>query len=214
MTSIHADALLFDMDGTLVDSTELVESIWRAFASRNGLDFAEVIEFAHGRPTSATVRRFSDDDAHFAIEMTRITDEEIAGSDAVREVPGAADFIGSIGRDRLAVVTSASRQIAVQRLVATGIAVPDVLITADDVAQGKPSPEGYRAALRQLSAAASESVVFEDAEAGLLAGIASGARTVVVGDYASDSTAGLLRIPDFLNLEAQMLRRKVVITWL
>lgn len=213
MISIHADALLFDMDGTLVDSTELVEAIWRAFSERNDLEFTEVIEFAHGRPTTATLREFTTDDAHFDREMKRITDEEAAGSDAVREIPGAAALLGNIPRDRFAVVTSASREIAVQRLAATGIAIPDVLITADDVTEGKPSPEGYRSALRLLNAAATESAVFEDAEAGILAGLASGACTVVVGGYTSPTTEGLLRVSDFRKVQAQTFRRKVVLSW-
>lgn len=210
---LTVEALLFDMDGTLVDSTELVESIWTEFAARHGLDAAAVIAFAHGRPTSATVDEFlpATDVRHSELEL--IHSAELAGTDGVREIPGAAALMAALPPNRVAIVTSASRAVALTRLEAVGIAPPDVLITATDVTEGKPSPEGYNSALTALKTPAANSIIFEDAEAGILAGLASGATTVVVGEHRGAAAEGLLRVPDFRAVSARTYRRGVELSW-
>lgn len=213
MTSLTVDAVLFDMDGTLVDSTSLVESIWTAFAARNGLNPAGVISYAHGRPTQATVHKFIAEDAQRAEELAEIHSMELGNTTAVQEIPGASALVAVLPPGRTAIVTSASREVALHRLRAVGITPPEVLITAEDVTEGKPSPQGYGAALRALDAEASRSVVFEDAEAGILAGLASGATTVVVGPHESEATRGLHRIRDFQTVHVQSRRRGVDLTW-
>lgn len=213
MTSLTVHAVLFDMDGTLVDSTSLVESIWTEFAARNGLDPTTVISFAHGRPTRATVHEFIPTDAQRIEELALIHSMELSATMSVQEIPGAAALIGALPAERTAIVTSASREVALHRLRIVGITPPAVLITAEDVTAGKPSPQGYDAALRALDADASRSVVFEDAEAGILAGRASGATTVVVGDHDSHATKDLSRLPDFRSVRADVRRREMELTW-
>lgn len=213
MTSRTVAAVLFDMDGTLVDSTALVESIWTAFATRHDLDPATVIAYAHGRPTSATVHEFVAEERRYADELTLIHSAELVDKPDVREIPGAAALVAAIPPERMAIVTSASGEVARHRLSAVGITPPAILITADDVTEGKPSPQGYRAAMQALRAGAPQSIVFEDAEAGVLAGLASGATTIVVGAHNSPSTQGLSRIPDFRNVTAQSCRRGVELSW-
>lgn len=196
----RARGLLFDMDGTLVDSTSVVESLWVEFAQRYDLDPGEVIRYAHGRQTPDTVARFLPPGEDPVVVVRWLEGEELHRLDGVVEVAGAARFLASLGTTMIGVVTSAPRQLALRRLVAAGIAPPDLLVTAEDVAKGKPSPEGYLRAASALGLLARECVVFEDAEAGLLAARAAGSPAVVVGGHVSPTTAGLPRIRDFVDL--------------
>lgn len=202
MTRVSARAVLFDMDGTLVDSTELVESMWTEFAVRHGLPASKVLGYAHGRPTAATVAEFIADTNARSGELEALAHIEMTRNDGIAEIPGAARLVNGLPRDRIAIVTSASRPIAELRLRTTGIRVPPVLITADDVTLGKPSPEGYLAAMSALRVGPDDAVIFEDAEAGLLAARASGARTVVVGGHEGPAAQSLDRLADFSRANA------------
>jgi len=194
-------ALLFDMDGTLVDSTAVVEQIWAEFADRYGADPHEVLRHAHGRLTIDTVRRFLPPavDAHVA--AAELDADELERLTGIVEVPGAADLLRALQGAPLAVVTSASRELARRRMAAAGVASPSVVIAAEDVTSGKPSPEGYQRAATILGVAPQDCVVFEDAEAGLYAALASGGRPVVVGGHTSAATDGLPRLTDFSGLK-------------
>lgn len=195
-TELRARVLLFDMDGTLVDSAEVVEDCWRRFAARHGLDAEAILAVSSGRPTVEVIEQFATPGMDPAAETARIEDEEMDRTEGIREVPGAGRLLASLEPGRWAVVTSAPRELARRRLVAAGLPVPAVLVGADDVSAGKPDPQGYRMAAKALGAGAGEAVVFEDAEAGLLAGRAAGAATVVVGAYAGEAAAGLPRVAD------------------
>jgi sugar-phosphatase len=194
-------ALLFDMDGTLVDSTAVVEQVWAEFADRCSADPREVLLHAHGRLTIDTVRRFLPPgmDAHRA--ALELDADELERMDGIVEISGAKELLNALQQGPLAVVTSASRELARRRMAAAGLAPPSVIITAEDVTAGKPSPEGYRRAAMILGVPAEDCVVFEDAEAGLQAALASGARPVVVGGHASATTDGLPRLADYTGLE-------------
>ena len=194
-------ALLFDMDGTLVDSTAVVEQIWAEFADRYEADLQEVLRYAHGRLTIDTVRRFlpAGVDAHAA--ATDLDADELERLDGIVEVPGAADLLRALQGAPLAVVTSASRELARRRMAAAGVPPPSVIITAEDVTSGKPSPEGYQRAATILGVPPEDCIVFEDAEAGLQAALASGGRPVVVGGHTSATTEGLPRLIDLTGLE-------------
>ncbi|MCS5736188.1 HAD-IA family hydrolase [Herbiconiux daphne] len=199
-TELHADAVVFDMDGTLVDSTELVERVWAAFVDRHaeqGIDLAELLAFAHGRRAGDTVSRFLPADTDVEAAVAGIHADETGLEGGVAEVPGAGAFVAAFAVTDVALVTSAGRSLAALRMGEAGIPVPAVLIGADDVTEGKPSPEGYRRAIELLGRAPERVVIFEDADAGLVAARASGAQVVVVGAYEGDSTAGLPRIPDY-----------------
>ncbi len=187
MTARHAtaDAYLFDMDGTLVDSTAVVERTWAGFSTRHGLDLDEVLAYAHGRPTASTTAHFLADAGAAADEAARLAALEEATVDGIVEIPGAAALVAGLPEDRWAVVTSAGRRLAERRLDAAGVPRPAVLVTADDVTRPKPDPEGYLLAARLLGVAADACVAFEDSEAGVRAAVASGARTVVVGTLSS-----------------------------
>jgi sugar-phosphatase len=195
-TVLRAKAILFDMDGTLIDSTAVAEAVWRRWAARYGLDADEIIRTSHGRRTIDTARRFCPPGADPAAEAAWLESEERHLTDGLRPVPGASPLLQSLPRDRWAVVTSADRALAVARFAATGLPLPDVLITADGVQRGKPDPEGYLAAARRLGVSAPETIVFEDAPAGLAAGHASGARVIALATILGPDD---LRDEDFIS---------------
>lgn len=196
-----AHAILFDMDGTLVDSTAAVESLWTDFAAEHGLDIAELLTYSHGRQTLDTLRQFLQHrPKELATLAAGLETQEIANTDGIVEIPGAATFLASLGDIPHAVVTSAGRALAISRLQAAGLPIPEVLIAAEDVLAGKPSPEGYLLAASALGVDIGNCVVFEDAPAGLQAAVNSGARTIVVGTHESTLTKSLARIRDYTQL--------------
>ncbi|RLV10063.1 hypothetical protein CTZ27_02125 [Streptomyces griseocarneus] len=199
---LTAETLLFDMDGTLVDSTPVVERTWRRFARRLGLDAEEILATAHGRRTGETVARFVPEGMDAEAETARLVAEEIADTEGIVAVPGALELLASLPKDRWAVVTSASRELAVRRMRAAGLPLPRLLVSADDVTRGKPDPEGYLTAARRMRVRPGATIVFEDAEAGLLAAAASGATPVVVGGHTGPSTGGLIRVGDLREVSA------------
>src|SRR5437588_202404 len=135
-------AVLLDMDGTLVDSTECVVRQWRRWAARHGLPLEPILELSHGRPTIETIRIVA---PHLATaeEIESFDGAEIEDREGVKAVPGVAQFLAALPQDRWAVVTSASTQLARVRLECAGLPIPAVLVSADDVRRGKPDPEPY-----------------------------------------------------------------------
>jgi sugar-phosphatase len=207
---VTARGFLFDMDGTLVDSTPVVEFVWGEFSAAHGLDAGAVLEYAHGRPAPDTVAHFvpelSADERQRIVE--HLIGEEVTRTDGIVEIPGAVallDALAAAGAP-VALVTSAPRELALARMRAAGVRLPEVVVTPAEVERGKPAPDAYLLGARELGLPIQECVVFEDVEAGLRAGIASGARTVVVGPYASATTVGLTRLPDYTGLEVHATR--------
>ncbi|PTL74683.1 hypothetical protein C1I63_08415 [Rathayibacter caricis DSM 15933] len=185
------------MDGTLVDSTAVVETIWRSFADRFGLDRAMILASVHGVRAEDSVRRFAPPGSDVAGIVAELNAYELEHTEGTVEIPGAVAFLAALPRTRVALVTSASPALAAGRLAAAGVPSPDVVVTADDVLHGKPAPDGYLAAAERLGVVAADAVVFEDAEAGVRAGLAAGMRVVVVGGHKSPSTEGLPRIAHY-----------------
>ncbi|MGQ4268837.1 HAD-IA family hydrolase [Nocardiopsis changdeensis] len=195
-TTVEVEAVLFDMDGTLVDSTAVVEDVWARFAARHGIVLADVLAYSHGRQTKDTLLRFLPPGHDVDAVAEEIEREETTRTDGITEIPGARRLLELLRGVRTAVVTSASRPLAEARLLAAGLPVPEVLVAAEDVAAGKPDPSGYVAAAKRLGVAPDRCLVLEDAEAGILAGLASGAHTLVVGSHLSPATRHLDRVPD------------------
>ncbi|GGS55846.1 HAD family hydrolase [Streptomyces pseudogriseolus] len=202
--TIHAHALLFDNDGTLVSSLESVNRCWTRWAVEYGLtaeDFARVE--LHGRPAAEIAADLLP--AHVVPQaVARIEDlevEDVAGG-GVRLLPGTEEFLAGLPAERWAVVTSATRRLAEARLAAVGI-LPKTLIAADDITRGKPDPEPYLLAARTLGVDPADCVVFEDAPAGLQAGRAAGMTTVALATThrAEELTADLV-VKDLSALSA------------
>ncbi|GAA2553786.1 MULTISPECIES: HAD family hydrolase [Streptomyces] len=179
--TIHAQALLFDNDGTLVSSLESVRRCWTRWAGEYGITAEEFgrIEL-HGRTAAEIAADLLP--AHVVPQaVARIEDlevEDVPGG-GVQLLPGTEDFLGALPAERWAVVTSATRRLAEARLGAVGI-LPKTLVAADDVTRGKPDPEPYLLAARTLGVDPEHCVVFEDAPAGLRAGRAAGMTTVAL----------------------------------
>jgi mannitol-1-/sugar-/sorbitol-6-phosphatase len=174
--------VLFDLDGVLVDSTACIERTWRRWAAEQGLDAEAVMRIAHGRRALETIRSVA---PHLATAAQCAALEarearEARETDGVRDVAGAAALLAGLPAGRWAIVTSGTRAVAEHRLQVTGLPVPDVMVCADEVARGKPDPEGYLAAAQRLGVAPAACVVVEDAAAGLEAARAAGMRAVAL----------------------------------
>lgn len=198
---LTAAAALFDMDGTLVDSTAVVEAIWRDFCREHGVDEATLVPWSHGRRTPDTVRHFLPDAS--ADTVGAIVDDlesrERRTMTGIVEIPGARALLESLTLP-WAVVTSAPRQLAVRRMAEAGLPPPEVLVAADEIARGKPHPDSYQRAAELLGFRPPDCVAFEDAEPGLRSALDAGARVVVVGGLASPYAEGLARVPDLTGV--------------
>jgi mannitol-1-/sugar-/sorbitol-6-phosphatase len=174
-----AKAILFDMDGVLINSTPAVERVWRAWALAHHLDPIRVIDQAHGRRSVETIRAAA---PHLDAEKENIVVEqmEIDDKDGITPQPGAAKLLALLPDDRFTVVTSATRPLAVARLGYAGLPVPARIITADDVVHGKPSPEPYLKGAALLGFAPGDCLVFEDAPAGIAAACAAGCQVIAL----------------------------------
>src|SRR5713226_4521495 len=140
MTEIHCSALLFDLDGVLIDSTPAVTRVWRQWALEHGFDPEEVVARAHGRPSLTTVREYLPN-ANHAAENREVERREMQDLEGVVPLPGALDLLASLPEDRWTIVTSCTRALAEVRLRAAGLPIPQSMITSNDVTNGKPHPE-------------------------------------------------------------------------
>ncbi|MCT1656265.1 HAD family hydrolase [Brevibacterium luteolum] len=172
-------AILFDIDGTLVDSTASVERTWRTWAGEQGIDADAILRTSHGRRSQDVLIEHIDADQVEAA-MRRLNELEVSDTDGVIALPGTRDILTSLPAGSWAAVTSGERHVMVPRLKITGLPVPEVLVTSEDVENGKPDPEGYLAAARQLGVDPAQCLVIEDAPAGIRAGLAAGAHVLGV----------------------------------
>ena len=199
MTSFDARALLLDMDGTLVDSTAVVERLWTEWALDNGLDASAVLAVAHGRQGQYTMADMLPDRPHEEnlAENAEMLRRETAETDGIVEIPGAADLLTALhdASVPIALVTSADDALAEARMGAAGLDVPAVTVTADDVEQSKPSPDGFLAAADILDVAPADCLVFEDSAAGVAAARAAGMRVIGVGEQSAQFAPDAV-IPD------------------
>ena len=179
-TLISARALLFDMDGTLVDSTVAVERVWNNWATSHGVSFSDVAHRMHGRRAIDIMRDLAPPGLDLEKELKIVDDNELNDTDGIVHISGAAELLASLPRGSWALVTSAQRSLACARMTAGGLPLPEVIVTSDDVSLGKPNPDCYQLALERLGLLPEDVVVFEDALAGLAAGRAAGCRTVAI----------------------------------
>jgi mannitol-1-/sugar-/sorbitol-6-phosphatase len=177
MAKIFCQAILFDMDGVLIDSTPAVARVWHRWALEHGLNPETVVRLAHGRPSRTTIRELlpnSDIDA----EDREVESREMEDIEGVVLLPGAQRLLNSLPLERWTIATSCTRPLAEVRLRAAGLPIPKKMITSSDVKIGKPHPEPYQKAASILGLSASDCIVVEDAPAGVRAGKAAGARVI------------------------------------
>ena len=198
---MHCNALLFDLDGVLVDSAECVRRICTDWALAKGLEPSEVLRWSQGRRVQDTVRLVA---PHLDAdnEVATLIAMEGATTDGLYVVPGTHSVLSSLPPNAWAVVTSGARPVATLRLQHVGLPLPQTLISGDDVERGKPDPEGYLAAASSLGVAPSECVVVEDAPAGIAAAVAAGMRCIgIAGTFpAAELHQATIVVPAFSSL--------------
>lgn len=182
---ITCRAVLFDMDGVLVDSTAAVARVWQKWASRHGFDPEHVAHIAHGRPSITTIRELLPD-ADYEAENRIVEQCEIDDVEGVQACPGAGELLASLPQDCWALVTSSTRPLAEVRLRAGGHARPKHIVTSSDIVNGKPHPEPFLKAAAMLKVQPKECIVVEDAPAGIQAGKAAGCRVLALRTTMSD----------------------------
>lgn len=179
MQTFLCSAILFDLDGVLVDSTRSVARQWRLWAQDNGVDPEQVLKIAHGRRTVEVVRLLA---PHLPAEeeVQKLEQREAADTEGVTVMPGAADLVRSIPDGRWGVATSGTRYLATSRLRLGNLPIPRVLVSADEVVKGKPDPEPFLKGAELLGMNAEECLVIEDAPAGIRAAHAGGMKVIAL----------------------------------
>ncbi len=194
MITLEAKAVLLDMDGTLVESTRGVELIWSQWCRDNDIPPERVLAICHGVRSQDIILQVA---PHLDLDQQiALLDElEIRHFAGVAALEGAGGFLRDIGPLPWAVVTSASRRVALHKLAACRLRIPGTLISSQDVAKGKPDAEPYRLAARRLGIDPADCLVFEDAPAGIESALAAGCRAVQVGGGTvfSGAVEGLIR---------------------
>ncbi len=196
------DAVLFDMDGTLVDSDAAVERAWTTWAAGYGVDVAATIAGAHGAPAEATVRRMRPDltGAQVTAAARHQLQLQYTDVDDVVPTPGALALLDAESVP-WTIVTSADTRLATARLGAAGITAPALMVTVDDVRAGKPDPEGFLLGARRLGVPPGRCLVVEDSAPGVAAGAAAGARVAGLNGHPAD-----LQPADLAELAALFVR--------
>lgn len=174
-------AFLFDMDGTLLDSIASANRAWSGWAARHDVDFEEMRKHMHGMRAVETIRRWGPAHLDVEAEYEALTLAEMEDVHDIAAISGAAPFLNALPPERWALVTSAPRNLALRRIAAAGLPVPPLLVTADDVAHGKPAPDCFLMAAKMLRVAPEDCLVWEDAPAGIAAADAAGMACVVIG---------------------------------
>ena len=169
---IRCKGILFDMDGILISSLGSVERSWTKWSNLRGLDPAYVLSVIHGRRAIESVAMLRPD-LDPAGELKLIEDIELADGEGITVLPGVKELIAALPADRWTVVTSATERLARMRLEASGFSLPERLVTAETVNEGKPNPAPYLAGAALLGFAPEECVVFEDSASGVAAGCAA-----------------------------------------
>lgn len=170
---VRCKGILFDMDGILISSLGSVERSWTKWANLRGLDAAYVLSLIHGRRAIESVAEFRPD-LDPAEELKLVEDIELADGEGITVLPGVKELIAALPKDRWTVVTSATERLARMRLAGAGFVVPERLVTAETVNEGKPNPAPYLTGAASLGFPPEECVVFEDSASGVAAGCAAG----------------------------------------
>jgi len=176
---IVSKALLFDLDGTLVDTTDAVEQLWSQWANKHGLDKEAIFAEIHGTRGEYIVEKFA---PHLDLEdeLQQLFAHELQLVDHVTAVPGAKLLLDQLDGMPWGIVTMSTKSSALKKLRVAGLPIPHILVTADDVKQGKPHPSPYLKAAQWLGICPDQCLVFEDAKAGIESGINAGMSVVQI----------------------------------
>src|SRR5215216_44551 len=184
MSDLNCQAILFDLDGTLVNSAFRVQRLWLEWGKRHGIDPQSIMGVMHGRRAGETIRIVA---PHLSAEdeLNILENEEISDIAGVRPYSSARDLVNKLSSNQWAIVTSGTRRVASARLKYVDLPTPEVFITAEDVKAGKPAPDGYLLAASRLNVSPSDCVVVEDAPAGIHAGKSAGMRVIAIASSIS-----------------------------
>ena len=176
---IKCKAILFDLDGTLVDSAARIQRLWQTWAERRGIAPESIFQVMHGRRAGEIIQLFAPD-LHVENEVREVESDEISDMNDVRSYAGALELLNRLLPEQWAIVTSGSRYVTEARLKHVKLPVPSVFITGEDVQLGKPAPDGYLLAAEQLRVHPIGCVVIEDSPVGVKAGKAAGMHVIAV----------------------------------
>ena len=177
MFTLNCQAILFDLDGTLVESTFFIERLWQDWGTRHGVAPEHMAEVMHGRPAVDIINIVA---PHLSVvdEVYALETDEISRMDGMKTYSGARELLSRLPPKRWAIVTSGSLRVAGARLNYANLPKPDVFITSDDVSVGKPAPDAYLLAAKRLHVKPENCVVLEDSPAGIGAGKSAGMRVI------------------------------------
>lgn len=192
--------LLFDLDNTLVNTSEIIFLSMKMWCETHHINLQQTLKFGEGRRTEDTVKMVAPHlDAK--AEAKKIEDTEVDLIKNIKPIRGASEFTNALPKTEWAVVTSSSFESVGPKLNAANISIPDVIVSADCVKKGKPAPEPYEKAMEMLGAQPDQCLVFEDADSGVESAIAAGCQVVVVGNGCSISHTNIVGgVPDFTDL--------------
>ena len=179
-------AIIFDCDGTLVDTMPAHAKAWSAAYGARGISISEqpFIDMG-GLPNRAIIEKLNTDQGHSVDVLAMEEEKEHRYSlmvNDVKEITEVADIARALhGKVPIAVASSGMGRIVRQTLTVTNlISLFDVIVTADDVLHGKPAPDLFLLAAERLGVAPEDCVVYEDGNAGLEAAARAGMRAVDV----------------------------------
>jgi sugar-phosphatase len=207
---IETRAILLDMDGTLVQSTAAVEVIWSLWCQRHGLPPEAALSICHGVRSQDVIGRIAPH-LELAEELAFLNELELKHVAQPSIIGGADRFLGTLTGQPWAVVTSASRAIALDRLALCGLPLPDVLVGSDDVSAGKPDPQPYRLGAQRLGMAAQDCLAFEDAPAGVQSALDAGCQVIQIGTGSAFDPRVRAVVPDWSPLSLKAANGKLLI---
>lgn len=189
--NIDFSGLLFDLDGTLIDSSEVIVRAWSAFALKYHLAIDEVLPAIQGKPAGESISTLRPDasEADISRDMQWLETMESKDTEGVIALPGTVDLLNRLKRQSIpwAIVTSGTLPVATARIKKARLPFPTVLVTPEQVDKGKPNPEPYILGASKLGLDANTCIVFEDAPAGIESGSRAGAKTIGMLTQFSDT---------------------------
>ena len=179
MNMTTCQGFIFDVDATLVNTTQVINNIWKTWASQKGIEFSNILPHVHGRKIIETLilvdPQYSNVDEEKAVK-----DIAVHAMKSATEVEGALSFVNSIPKNSWAIATSGPRKVAETSLLASGFELPDSMVCAEDVTHGKPHPAPFILAAKNLGLDPQRCIAFEDSPAGIKSAKDAGCFTVAL----------------------------------
>jgi len=210
---IKCKAILFDLDGTLIDSIAAVDRAWSRWAIRNGLDPADVVPRIHGRRAVDSLRLLAPSpDIDIDAEQAWLEAMESKDTEGIVPIRGALEFVASIPKSMWSIVTSGASPVAIARLNSVGL-TPEFAVFGEEVQNGKPAPDPYLLAAKRMNIDPASCLVFEDTGAGVRSGKSAGMKVVAIagpGDHPDLSEADAI-VADYRNMSVELTTDEILV---